>query len=138
MRKDGVTLLELLIVFAIIAILARVMMPTFKKSAYEAQEARTLHDFDAIKAAARSLYFDIEEWPPIGIAGDGLINTNGIAKANLWLGPYLREWKDDPWGTPYRLLKTGPTNSLWVSSNGPDKAINTTDDLVLLIFPKTE
>ena len=133
MKKSGITLIELLIVFALIAILVRFMVPIFNSSRYAAQEAKALHDFDAIKAAALRVYFDIEEWPSSGAAGDGLMNTNGITNINDWRGPYLDEWKKDPWGNLYVILQTGSTQ--WISSRGPDLNLSTSDDLILLIHP---
>ena len=135
-KKGGITLIELLIVFAIIAILAKIIAPIFNSSRYAAKEARALYDFDAIKAAARQVYFDIKEWPSSGEAGDGLINTNGITNINDWRGPYLlNEWKADPWGNPYVILQTVPNGPQWISSRGPDSNLNTSDDLILLIHP---
>lgn len=135
MKKDGITLLELLIVFAIIAILARVMTPMLKRNTFAAREARVMYDFDAIKAAARSLFFDIEEWPSAGDQGDGLVNTIGITNTDDWDGPYLRDWRDDPWGNPYVIIQPSANDPQWVSSSGPDENLSTSDDLILLIHP---
>lgn len=139
MKKGGFTLIEMLLVFGIIAILAAMMMPMFNFSRYSAKEVKATHDFDAIKAAAHRVYFDTKEWPSYGVgeysSGDGIVNANGITNVNDWHGPYINAWEIDPWGNAYVILQTVLNGPQWVSSKGPDSTINTSDDLILLLHP---
>lgn len=141
MRKSGFTLLELVIVIAIIAILAGAMVPMFSASRLEARQAKVNVDEDAIKTASTMLHHDTGEWPAEGDQGEGLITDDdgtGVAIPD-WSGPYLDGWRDDPWGNSYEIYDSGsdPT-ARRVRSLGADGAIDGTGanaDIELVITP---
>ena len=123
--KKGFTLLELLIVITILAVLAGAMIPLFKSSKSDAQDAKAKADLDAIKSAAVMYKYDTTKWPQVGSAGNTtcLVNNNGTnCPDNVtggWKGPYLTNWGNDPWSNPYQIYATAG-NMLYAQSFGPD------------------
>jgi len=118
MRKQGFTLLELILVIAIIVVLAGAMLPVFNITRQEAKVAKATADLDNIKTAAIMYKGDTNTWPPTGTAGLGLVSNNSVAG---WDGPYLTEWGNDPGGAgyPYQLNACGTDNlSLCANSSG--------------------
>ena len=124
MREESFTLIELLIVVAIVAILAGAMMPIFNITRQEAKEAKVLAELDAVKMASVLLHYDTDEWPVVGTAGEGLVDNNGVIVG--WAGPYLDEWKEDPWGNLYSINETNVEEKVYVYSYG----INEEDEFV--------
>jgi len=135
MRRGGFTLIELLIVIMIIAVLAGAMIPMFRTTRLNAQQARANADLDSIKTASIMYHFDSGQWPPIGNVGNGYINN--VPVAPNWNGPYLDEWKNDPWLHPY-VIFNGTGVNRFIESWGPNGSNETTgDDLGLLMTPNT-
>ncbi|MDD5729552.1 MAG: prepilin-type N-terminal cleavage/methylation domain-containing protein [Candidatus Omnitrophica bacterium] len=105
MKKQGFTLIELIVVIAIIAVLAAIIAPNAFKAVEKAKISATIEDFRSIKTACMSFYSDTGTWPsatgdgtPTATAGcsDSLTaNTNcAAAPATItgWDGPYLEKW----------------------------------------------
>jgi len=121
-RMGGFTLIELLIVIMIIAVLAGAMIPVFRTTRLQAQQAKVGADLDSIKTAAMMYHQDTGTWPPIGIDGNGLVGNSG---APNWNGPYVDEWRTDPWATAYNIY-AGPGVTRYIQSMGSDKAVGGT------------
>ena len=134
MRGGGFTLIELLIVIMILAVLAGAMIPVFRTTRLTAQQAKADADLDSIKTASIMYHFDTSQWPPIGNTGNGYI-TNGAAADN-WNGPYLDEWKNDPWSMPY-VIYNGTGVNRFIESWGQGKTDGGTDDRGLLMTANT-
>ena len=121
--KKGFTLLELLIVITILAVLAGAMIPLFKTSKQDAQDAKTKADLDAIKSAAVMYKYDTAKWPSIGNTGTATCLTSTSASGcptagTGWNGPYITDWAKDPWTTNYALYTSGTI--LYAQSFGPN------------------
>ena len=68
-RRAGFTLVELLVVCAIIGILTRIAMPKFMTVRTKAQATAIVADLRTVRDAAYSYYADTQKWPanaPIG------------------------------------------------------------------------
>lgn len=130
MRKIGLTLIELMIVIAILAILASIATPMFARNRLIAQKGKVVAELDSIRTAAEMYRKDTDQWVPVGNSGDGLVADNGVEG---WKGPYMYEWKNDPWDNPYEIFDNG-TSSIrrWVGSRGPTGG---DDNITLLICP---
>lgn len=81
-RTAGFSLLELIVVIAIITLLAGILTPLVKSSLDDAKVAKTVAMVDAIKKAATKYYYDNSSW---GTVTQMLVDTG----ATTWKGPYL-------------------------------------------------
>jgi general secretion pathway protein G len=130
--RRGFTLMEILIVLAILAVIIGLVLPNL----IGAQKGANLK---AAKVAIRSVEQAVEmyaadhegEFPAGGQGLDVLLKGAGDAK---WKGPYVKGNKvpADPWGNPIQYQYPGTHQSdgapdIW--SMGPDKQSNTADDI---------
>jgi len=134
-KEASFTLIELLIVIAIIAILIGAMVPVISVTRKDARFTKVMADMEAIKKASQMYHIDTGQWPPAVTAIRGFnSNYNGVAG---WNGPYLDdESASDPWGNNYGIWNTGGGMTPRVAelkSYGPDGVWNTTDDIVVII-----
>jgi len=115
-RKKGFTLVELLIVVAIIGILAGIAIPNFMGARTKAKVARAFADMDAIAKAEQMYYMD---HPTVGYT-DNLGNLSPV---------YIRTLPTAPWGV-YRVGITSDSVGVHVAyaivNNGPDAASDVT------------
>lgn len=135
-NQKGFTLVELLVVVAIIAVLASAMVPKFQGYTNKARVSRTMADLATMKSIVEVYYADEGKGFYPGINNDA--NTEGsIAKVLQdkgvnWTGD--EEGVKDPWGTPYRY-GTAPNDRGMIDqeyvfqSAGHDKEFDTEDDI---------
>ncbi len=135
MPKRGFSLMELILVIAIMAILTAAMVPMFKVNRLQAQTSKANADLDAIKSAAMLYQSDTGAWPAARSDGIGLVTNDNVAN---WNGPYLDAWRNDPWSHSYYLANaaSGGFTGLSAGSSGPDGRQGSADDITLLITPK--
>lgn len=95
--QGGFTLIEILVVMAIIAMLAVMVAPNIFNQQAGAQRDAALSQISTLEAALDTYRLDVGEYPD---SLDGLMrNDSGRAS---WNGPYLRrEVPKDPWGNDY-------------------------------------
>lgn len=157
-RDEGFTLVELLIVLAIVSVLAAIAVPTYTKYINRSKAVATL---SSVKDSLKVLAHDTNIWPGgnlpyicpknqtpstdgdefVDLTADdiGLFNNNGSVFAGPeWEGPYLPssylasggEFLD-PWGTPYFIDYDYDIGGEWyvvVGSSGPNKSAINTYD----------
>lgn len=95
-NKKAFTLLELIVVIAIISILAAIITPSIFRAVKKAQISRTVESFKVIKSAVLNYYTDTGQWVPshyiINDRGP-LFRDNGVYG---WDGPYLERYEKSP------------------------------------------
>lgn len=104
--KKGFTLIELIVVIAIISILAAIIAPNAFKAIEKAKISEAIGDFRAYKAGIYALYGDTGHWFGESTAPQVYIqmqsNNNNLAVNysgwNGWDGPYVDKIKSrHPW-----------------------------------------
>lgn len=106
------TLVELMVVVAIIGILATVVVVNVVGRTYDAKKSKVQADFAAIKQAMRMYKIDNSRYPR---QLDELLQTNDRGK-----GPWIEEMANDPWGNPYQYEYGGSGGKYNIISYGAD------------------
>jgi len=92
--KYAFTLIELLIVVAIIGILAAIAVPNFLNAQIRAKYARCLADMKACQSALEMYQIDRGAYPPVGF--DGPTNSWGLSKVLTTPIAYIASIPSDP------------------------------------------
>ena len=110
----GFTLIEILVVMAIIGMLAVMVAPNIFNQQAGAQRDAALSQISALEAALDTYRLDVGQYPD---SLEGLVeNDSGRA---AWNGPYLRrEVPLDPWGNEY--VYDSDVSGFTLVSYGPD------------------
>jgi prepilin-type N-terminal cleavage/methylation domain-containing protein len=182
-KLSGFTLVEMVVVLAVVAILAAILTPTIAKNINDAKLARAVNETQVIGAAIGSFFKDVGRWPTSDGAAAALPDTvellfgpgdvpidpgnatdeenwlsvgatwteldtfnnqllendpgddaNDYSTATTselrWSGPYLTEFKADPWGSHYSCnilytYNTATLNMVGVWSAGPNRIADT-------------
>ena len=119
-RQGGFTLVELLLVVAILGILATVAIMNVGGMSDEAREKATRTSIGAIEQAARMFEIRTGKYPD---SIDQLTQPLGDRPALL-----DKKAMNDQLGNPFTFKKT--SNFIEIRSAGKDGAMNTQDDLV--------
>jgi type II secretion system protein G len=113
----GFTLLEILIVLAILGILATLLMANYFTSLKKGRDLKRKHDLDQVKMALKLFYSDEQRYPDDN--GGGRINeacsslpcTWGSSLFGTTANPYMRQLPRDPSGPTsgyyYRQTENG-------------------------------
>ena len=131
--RRGFTMMELLVVLAILGLLAGLAISNVGQI-FGGAQASTAELFvkESLKAPLFTYRMSMGDFPSTAEGLQALITAPG-SKADRWKGPYITEGKvpRDPWGEPYQYAYPGSRNKgsydLW--SKGPDKQSGTEDDI---------
>jgi len=117
MRQSGFTLLELLVVVAIIGVLAGYVGPRYFSQIGKSEVNAARAQIDALEKALDQYRLDTGAYPNAEVGlGALLARPNNEPK---WAGPYLKKAvPPDPWGRPYLYRPTG--NGFAIISYGKD------------------
>jgi general secretion pathway protein G len=109
MRK-GFTLIEMLVIIAIVAILAAIVWVNTGSSVERSKVSGALNQYKSIKTAANAYFTDVGQWPANTSNGLGFVTNDSFYG---WAGPYLEKWPTPaPWGGSYNFLQDNSQN--WV------------------------
>jgi general secretion pathway protein G len=120
----GFTLIEVLVVVAILGILAAIVVPRIMDRPDEAKRVAAKADVAAIAQALKLYRLDNGFYPSTDQGLAALVqrpSTNPVP-GNWKQGGYLERLPKDPWGSDYQYLQPGVKGEIDVFSLGADRA----------------
>lgn len=119
-RGSGFTLIEVMVVVAILAILAAVVVPRIMDEPGKARQARAEQDIRAIESALDMYKLDNFRYPTNDQGLEALVErpTSDPEPQNYKEGGYLRSLPKDPWGNEYQYSNPGEHAEIDVYSLG--------------------
>lgn len=134
-RRRGFTLIEVLLVLAILGVIAAMLVPSLLRRQKQALIDQTKINIKALEGILRQYGLDHDGDMPTTAQG---LEVLIVAPNNddKWKGPYITETKTlpaDAWGRPFQY-EFPPTHHSGgdvpdISSGGPDKTFGTADDV---------
>ena len=117
MRRNGFTLIEVLVVVAILAILAAIVVPSIMNRPDEAKQVAARADIRAIVQSLKLYRLDNGFYPSTdqGLAALVQRPTTQPVPPNWKQGGYLERLPRDPWGGDYQYLNPGTHGEIDVS-----------------------
>jgi general secretion pathway protein G len=110
-RASGFTLIEMLVVIAIIAVLAAVVAPEIFRNLGDANVNAARSQVEVFGLALDQYRLDTRAYPTTEQGLAALRVTPPAGSAPGWRGPYLkRPVPADPWGRPYLYVAPGAVN----------------------------
>ena len=115
MRKDGFTLVELIIVVTILGIMAAIVMPTFQGNVARAKESASKSNLSTMRSQIELYRIHHNGFPPGYVNGNGtsvgilelqftgtstvtgLASTSTVSTAPFLYGPYLKKIPQNPY-----------------------------------------
>lgn len=118
-RMSAFTLLELLVVVAIIGLLAGYVGPKYFGQLGKAEVKAARAQVDALEKALDQYRLDVGRYPSSEQGLNALIaQPSGVTR---WTGPYLKKGLPaDPWGRPYLYKSPGDHGEFDLFSYGKD------------------
>ena len=112
MERRGFTLIEILVVIAVIALLASLVAPNVFRHLGTAQDVTARAQIEMLGAALDAYRLDNGRYPSTQQGLQALSTApNGDPRPRNWRGPYLRKALPlDPWDNPYVFLSPGTAN----------------------------
>jgi len=123
-KTKGFTLLEIIVVVAIIAILAAYIAPKVAGRVDDARISKAKSDIRVLESSLELYKLDNFVYPSSG-QGLGALTTkpSGDAAKNWRDGGYIKKLNKDPWGNEYRYQYPGTNAEFDVFSLGADAAV---------------
>lgn len=121
-RNLGFSLLELLVVLAIMALLVGVVAPQVMKHLGKAKTDSARLQIEDLGVALDMYYLEIGSYPDTETGLESLI-SNAESESN-WNGPYLKKKRIpmDPWKRPYVYISPGENGPYDLFTLGKDNA----------------
>jgi general secretion pathway protein G len=123
-RQSAFTLIEILVVVAILGILAAIVVPRVMDRPDEAKRVAAKADVAAIVQALKLYRLDNGFYPATdqGLAALVQKPASSPVPGNWKQGGYLERLPRDPWGSDYQYLNPGVKGEIDVFSLGADRA----------------
>ena len=126
--RKGFTLLELLLVMAILVVLAGLGTAAYTRLGTGANVRAAKAQVKSIEDLCVAYKLQIGNYPR---SLNDLVSLPAGLTQSEWNGPYFRDGKipNDPWRNPYTYSANEAQDRVYISSNGPDGAKGTADDI---------
>ena len=122
--NQGFTLLEIIVVVAIIAILAAYIAPKVAGRVDDARISKAKSDIRVLESSLELYKLDNFVYPSSGQGLDSLVNKpSGEGTRNWRDGGYIKKLNKDPWGNEYQYAFPGSNSEFDVFSLGADAAV---------------
>lgn len=111
-RRPGFTLIEILVVIAVISVLAALVAPNVFRHVGSAKDAAAKSQIEMLGAALDAYRLDNGRYPTTAQGLEALwAEPAAEPRPTNWRGPYLRKAvPNDPWGNPYYYMSPGELN----------------------------
>jgi len=121
-KDAGFTLIEIMVVIAIIGILATMIVPKIMGRPDEARATAAKQDVGTIVQALKLYRLDIGRYPTTDQGLKALVEkpTSEPVPQNWKMGGYLESLPKDPWGNVYQYANPGTNGEIDVYSFGSD------------------
>jgi len=122
MSEAGFTLIEIMVVIAIIGILATLIVPKIMGRPDEARATAAKHDVGTIVQSLKLYRLDVGRYPTTEQGIKALVEkpTAEPVPQNWKAGGYLDSLPKDPWGNVYQYANPGTKGEIDVFSFGAD------------------
>src|SRR5208282_5482058 len=114
--QDGFTLIEIMVVIAIIGLLATLVVQSLRGATDKAKRTKAMADIAELKTALDRYYIDNGSYPTTDQGLTALVSSPSQGTqpqtANYEEGGYIRRIPADPWGNPYVYQSDGSNYSL--------------------------
>ena len=118
--QKGVTLIELMVVLAIIGVLAALIVPNVLNRAEDARAVAARTDINNLMQALKLYRLDNSRYPSAEQGLPALVSAPTIAPLPSNWKPYIDKLPNDPWGHAYQYLNPGLKGEIDVMSLGAD------------------
>jgi len=119
-RQKGFTLIELMVVVAILAILAAVVAPMVLDRPDEARMVKVKQDISTISSALNLYKLDNYRYPTTDQGLEALVQKPTSEPLPKNWRPYLQNLPRDPWGNDYLYLSPGEHGDFDLYTLGAD------------------
>ena len=127
-RRRAFTLLEVMLVLAILLILASFVGVSIIRTQSSANVKATQTQLSAIETILKLYYLDMGAYPTS--LSDLRVAPQASGNVQKWNGPYSdKDIPPDPWGNAYLYEPASGGYRLW--SAGPDALQDTDDDIIV-------
>ena len=121
---QGFTLLEIIVVVAIIAILAAYIAPKVTGRVDDARISKAKSDIRVLESSLELYKLDNFVYPSSEQGLEALVNKPSGTNTRNWRdGGYIKKLAKDPWGNEYRYAYPGSNGEFDVFSLGADAAV---------------